>query len=97
MEAPPPADAQTFARLTATELAFFVHGFIPLLRDVNELIYKAVEASEPIDPSEAAGWVLRLDTLTNMLTNTSDECADDLRKCGVDAPLAWGTTVQRVL
>ena len=91
------ATPQTEANVTliAIEHAFKVRGLIAFLRDTADLMHTLVEKCEPICPGEAAGWVMRLDTIGNALAVSNDEMSDTLSAAGFSAPLAWGNLVHR--
>ena len=83
------------ACLQASEHAFAVHGLVAFYRDVAEAIHKAGDAETPVCSGDLSVWVLKLDTLTNLLANSCDDLSDALRKSEINAPLAWGSFVGR--
>lgn len=85
----------SLAQIAATEHAYNLHGLVPLLRDTTDLIQAAYERGKPIDPGDASDWVVRLDTLGNLLCEQSDTLNDRLREAKIDAPLSWGLLIRR--
>ena len=88
-------EATAMFGLTVTEHAFLVHGLVPFFRDLaNEMVGESAN-DRPVDASYIANWVLKLDTLLNALSSSSDDFSEHARNAGIFAPLAWGSVVMR--
>jgi hypothetical protein len=85
----------TSVTIAATEHAYRVRGLITFLRDTADQVHALAEKGAPICTGEAAGWVIRLDTIGNALAESSDNLSDTMRAAGMDAPLALGNLTQR--
>ncbi len=88
-------DSMAGLSLTVTEHAFRLHGLIPFFRDLADQIYTASNNDAPTDSADMGVWVLKLDTLLNALSDSSDDLSEHARKAGIAAPLSWGSVVQR--